>query len=61
MFKLKRCPNCNRSGWVETIRGLWPTMYYQNICLTCMWKTKKTRFAWQADLAWNRGEMEAER
>lgn len=60
MFKLKRCPECKMPGYVRTVEYVgWHVKKgerYQNRCMSCGWVTKKTRFGWQADMAWNRGE-----
>ena len=62
MFKLKRCPKCRMPGGVRTVQYIgWRVKAnerFRNQCMSCGWQTKKTRFAWQADLAWNRGEAE---
>lgn len=61
-LKLKRCPKCRMPGYVRTVvytgYGVKANERYQNQCMSCGWQTKKTRFEWQADLAWNRGKAE---
>jgi hypothetical protein len=47
-------------GYVKTFVHIGMVKKYQNECMNCGWKTKKTRFEWQADLAWNRGQAEVE-